>query len=91
MVIDKEVIVVTNAVKKLTVPAAAQSAIIQAQVDGVRFWLDGSVPTAAEGQMLAVNTSIIITCREDLLNFKAFRITNDATVTVQYRNTPGLA
>lgn len=74
--ISHEEITVDNTVKKLTVPEAAKYALITVESTAsgkiIRFWLDGSAPSATSGLFKSVNEAFDIT---EAQNLKGFRVT----------------
>jgi len=51
--------------------------------DQIRFTLDGTDPST--GHLLNVGDSLIIENKDDIKNFKAIRVTDDATLRVSYK------
>lgn len=62
----------------------ATQAIITVEDDAIRFRMDGTAPTAAIGHKLAVGSSVTLDGYDNIKNFKAIRVTNDATIHVSY-------
>ena len=61
-------------------------ALITVAVDAVRFWLDGSSPTATVGHILNVGDTLELDGRAELDGVRLIRVTSDATVSVSYAN-----
>ena len=86
-----ETIAVSNVAKGLTVatfsPASgpgAQGAIIAVEGNDVRFWTDGTDPTATVGVLAVVGATITLNGQNDLRGFRVIRKTLDATLSVIY-------
>lgn len=91
-----ESITVSNAVKSLTeatyAPAtqgqvAANVAWITVADDNIRYWLDGSSPTATVGHVLADGDGLEIGGQAIRL-FRCIRETTDAIISVSYFSQP---
>jgi hypothetical protein len=61
-------------------------AVFVVEGDQIRFRVDGGVPTASIGTPANVGDVITITEQHDVENFKAIRVTTDATIQPQYFN-----
>lgn len=90
-----ESITVSSAAKTLTaatyapgtgIPAATQAWITCAD-DAVRYWLDGSTPTATVGHVLAAGDGLAIQTAA-IAGFRAIRKTTDAILSVTYFHEP---
>lgn len=57
-------------------------ALITVEADQIRFRTDGPAPTSSEGHLVDAGSSIILESAEELVNFKAIRVTTDATLKV---------
>ncbi len=57
-------------------------ALITVETDQIRFRTDGPAPTASEGHLVDAGASIILESAPELVNFKAIRVTADATLKV---------
>lgn len=72
--ISNQQLVVNNTVKKLTVPTNAKYALIVVESDAegtaVRYWQDGSSPTANEGIPRADQGGLDIVEKQNLINFR---------------------
>ena len=76
---------VTAAVLATTpLPLAAFLSVEDAGVAGMRFRIDGTNPTAAEGHLLHDEDSITISGLGDLNRFRAIRVGADVTIRVTY-------
>jgi hypothetical protein len=63
----------------LTLPTSnvkAQGAIVQNTGGAIRFWVDGSTPTASEGHRLADGGVVVLDSYAECANFKAIRETS---------------
>jgi len=65
-------------------PLAAFLSVEDAGVAGMRFRIDGTNPTAAEGHLLHDEDSITISGLGDLNRFRAIRVGADVTIRVTY-------
>ncbi len=85
--IDYEAITVDAAVHALT-PARyddAQGALITVEDDAIRFRIDGTDPTAAEGHYVDAGEIVVLTSIEDLQRFRVTRVTTDAIIRITYQ------
>lgn len=53
--------------------AKARAAIIEVGTAAIRFWVDGSTPTASEGHRADVAATIELNSAAEVANFKAIR------------------
>jgi len=65
-------------------PLAAFLSVEDAGVAGMRFRIDGTSPTAAEGHLLHDEDSITISGLGDLNRFRAIRVGASVTIRVTY-------
>ena len=65
-----------------SVRSGRDRALITVETDEVRFRSDGPAPTASEGHLVSAGDSIILESAQELVNFKAIRVTTDATLKV---------
>jgi hypothetical protein len=81
--IGKETLTVGATASSLTIPTGATSAIIQVQstvaTTAIRYWEDGSTPTATIGMSQGHGAVIEITTSENLRNFKVIKETAGTT------------
>ena len=69
----------------LTRPAGTQKAQAQVFTAPVRYWMDGTAPTATTGHRADVNDIIELGSAEEALNFRAIRETSvSATLEITY-------
>lgn len=70
----------------LTPPAAARAAVISVVTAPLRFWTDGSAPTAAQGLQANPGDLIVLQTRDEVTGWKAIResSTTSAVINVQY-------
>ena len=54
------------------------------ETDAIRFRLDGEVPTATSGITVAAGALIELDSAQEVRHFRVIRVTNDATLRVQY-------
>jgi len=62
----------------------ATFALVTVAVDNVRFWSDGTAPTATVGHIVVAGTPVSVCGFDNIKNFKMIRVTTDATVSVSY-------
>ena len=67
-----------------TLPLEAYLSVEDAGVAGMRYRVDGTDPTAAEGHLLHDEDSITIAGRADIERFRAIRVAADVTIRVTY-------
>lgn len=84
----KETLTVSSTALPLTANLAESRthAFITVAADAVRFWLDGTAPTATVGHLANVGDTIVLTGRAELDGFRVIRVTTDATLSVSYAN-----
>lgn len=89
--LSNETVDVTNgSISQLAVPQYANYCLITvegggASDDGIRFWLDGSNPTATEGILRKDGSGFDIKSANNMVRFKAYGVgTNDCVLQVQY-------
>jgi hypothetical protein len=77
---------VSNLAVGFTLPASpvTRAAILTVETDAIRFRLDGSDPDASSGHIVAKDDSLELTNVQMVQNFKAIRVTNDATLNITY-------
>ena len=84
---DPQTLTVSSTAVSLTVPARANAALITVESNSIRWWDDGSTPTASAGHLATAGTQVMYfdTGDRDLIvNFKAIRVTSDATLQISY-------
>jgi hypothetical protein len=85
-VLSKQRVTSLGAATTLTIPAGTKSAIITAAGNSVRYWMDGSVPTATQGHFLGDGGTVQID-RDDGLDVAQFiQVAATATLEVTYLN-----
>lgn len=62
----------------------AEKALITVEGDAVRYWFDGSTPTASEGHLVAVAGVFEVMGGANIAAFKVIRVTGDATIMISY-------
>jgi hypothetical protein len=88
--IAKETLVVSSTALPLTASAydrdglSADQATITCETDAVRYWADGSIPTASVGHVLAAAGALLLYGQQAIQNFRVIRVTNDATLSITY-------
>lgn len=85
--IAKETLTVSSTALPLAAPpanGAANCAVITVETDQVRFWVDGSTPTASVGHLLNVGDELELRGGDELTKFRVIRVTADATLQVTY-------
>lgn len=69
----------------LTRPAGTQKASVQVFTAPIRFWTDGTAPTATTGHRADINDMILLKSPEEVLNFRGIRETSvSATAEITY-------
>ena len=63
----------------------ANRATITVETDSIRFFCDGSNPSAGVGHILVNGDMLILEHPDDIKNFRAIRVTTDATIQVSYQ------
>lgn len=86
---DKESLTVSSTAVQLTAATKAgkAKAKIYVETSPIRYWLDGSTPTATVGHKAAAGSEIILDEQEEVLNFYVVLDTAagaDATLRVTY-------
>jgi len=61
-----------------------ENCLITIETDSIRFWLDGSIPTAAVGHMVYATGQILLQSPAEMQKFLAVRVSTDATLRVSY-------
>ena len=62
----------------------ATTALLTVEGDSLRFRLDGTAPTAAIGHLVPAGGSLTLEGYDNIKNFRAIRVTTDATVRVSF-------
>ncbi len=65
-----------------TIPPGTKFAVFQADVQSVRYWTDGTVPTASVGMLLPAGQSVVLSGK--LSSFLAVQVTAGAKANVQF-------
>lgn len=84
-----ETLTISSAAKTLTVsvmlPSGHRPTVAQltTEADALRYYVDGTTPTATVGHLLPVNSTVLV-CGPSIGRLKMIRVTNDVTVTVSY-------
>lgn len=88
-----ESLTVTSAVRQLTesvykpsggVRAPAQFATVSVETDSIRWTVDGTDPSTSAGHLATSGTYISLGGYNQIKQFKAHRVTGDATIKVSY-------
>lgn len=84
MVGGNQTLTVSTGVVSLTVPGTATHALITCEGGDVRFWEDGTNPTATQGLLLLTGNAVELS---NLANLRFIKKTGqaDATLNVSYR------
>lgn len=69
----------TNAPNKI-----ADFATISVEGDQIRYRLDGTAPDSTTGHLLGIGDVLTLSSANDIRNFRAIRVTADATIQVSY-------
>lgn len=75
--------IIAGAAVSLAVPAKAISAKLYPSEE-IRFWLDGTVPTASSGVICCAGGEITLESRAELEGFKAIAVSDTATTAVLF-------
>ena len=69
-----------------TVPAGPQvrSVILSCETNSIRFWVDGTDPDSSTGIKLNDGDLLELDNVDNIKNFKAIRISADATLQIEY-------
>lgn len=83
----RQTLTVSNAAVRLTPPPNALSATVSIETNGVRYTVDGTVPTATVGTAAGAGATIDVNGRASLLGLQLIRSgAADATAQVEYFN-----
>ena len=69
----------TNAPDKI-----AEFATITVETDQIRYRLDGVAPDSSTGHLLNINDVLYLNSADDIRNFHAIKVTNQAAIQVSY-------
>jgi hypothetical protein len=67
-----------------SIPAGTTRAIIDVEDNPIRFWLNGSSPTATAGHYAAVGDQIEVENGNEVQNFRAIEVAGDVTLQVTF-------
>jgi hypothetical protein len=86
--VNSESITATTAVAQLGDSARTtfNTAFITLADANIRYWLDGSNPTASVGHVLAAGGDLILESSWELLNFKFIEVSGTPILSVSYGN-----
>ena len=62
-----------------------EEAFCTLETDSVRWTVDGTTPTASVGHLMVAGESLTLESRSDITNFRAIKVTNDASLKVTYK------
>lgn len=62
----------------------ATTVLLTVEGDSLRFRLDGTNPTASVGHLVTAGGSVTLEGYDNIKNFRAIRVTTDATVRVSF-------
>ena len=62
----------------------AHFAVISVETDQIRYRLDGTDPDSSTGHLLSAGDVLVLDNPDDIRNFRAIRVTTDATIQVSY-------
>ncbi len=62
------------------------AARLHIETDQIRYWLSDKLPTASDGILTEAGDIIILETAEEVRDFRAIRVTADATLMVEYGN-----
>lgn len=84
-VVGYQSITVDNAAKSLTPPQGATRALITVETAELRYRMDGTAPTAADGHLADHRDMIVLTSATDIAGFRAIRTgATSAVIRVSY-------
>ena len=63
-----------------------EAARIHIETDQIRYWLSDKIPTSSDGILTEAGDIIILETTEEVREFRAIRVTLDATLMVEYGN-----
>lgn len=77
---------VGDTVVGFTIPTTVQcrAVIFSVETDQIRFKVDGNDPTTTDGLLLNSGDVVELTNVDMITNFKAHRVTTDATIQIHY-------
>ncbi|KKL92824.1 hypothetical protein LCGC14_1880800 [marine sediment metagenome] len=78
-------VALTSGTYKVTGALPVRRAIITVEDDSIRFRTDGTDPTSSEGHRGKEDDIIILDSRNDIVNFRAIRISTDAKIRISYK------
>jgi len=85
LTIGATAVALTSATYAPTGAIAVKRAIITVETASIRFRIDGTNPTATEGHRAKEDDIIILDNKDDIVNFRAISVTNDATIRASYK------
>lgn len=65
----------------------AERALITVETDQIRWTYDGTAPTSTVGHLAEAGDAIELLGYENIVKFRAIRVTNNATIRVTYDRT----
>lgn len=77
---------VSNTAVGFTIPTTVQTRAVMftVETDQIRFRVDGTAPDSATGILLEAGDLVEMTNVDMITNFKAIRVTSDATLQIHY-------
>lgn len=84
LTISSSAVSLTEATYDPTPGPGAAYTLMSVEADQIRFRLDGTAPTATVGHLVNVGDTIELHGNDNIRNFRAIRVTADATLTVSY-------
>lgn len=63
-----------------------EAARFTVETDQIRYWLSDKLPTASDGILLEAGDILVLETTEEVRDFRAIRVTADATLMVEYGN-----
>lgn len=86
--IDKEEVTVAGTAIGITASklvrdgSPVEKAFISTETESIRFWIDGSTPTSSSGHLAVAGSVIILSDRNQLINFRAIKITDNGALKI---------
>lgn len=59
-------------------------AYVTVETSPIRFWIDGTNPTAAQGILLLAGEAVELDSPAEITNFRAIAVSTDATLNIAY-------
>ncbi|WP_438449395.1 hypothetical protein [Gorillibacterium sp. sgz5001074] len=73
-----------TAVGLASIPSGATQVLITTETEDIRYWIDGSLPTAFAGHLVVAGSMIELDTSDQLTKFKAIAVSGTATLQISY-------